>query len=163
MHLCNLLVVVLAALSLAGTGDAQSSVTEIQPPTQSLSWDSDGCAGEMLAVVSGCPSQQNAPFVIRLRMAKSLMIPSHTHPIDENITVLRGELTFRLAEGATTILVRLRQGDFFRIPAYVPHSAEAVQETEIQTYGIGPLVTTWTKERCKPAQHVAPIQMKCGP
>jgi quercetin dioxygenase-like cupin family protein len=160
MVLRDRLVAMLATLSLAGTGTAQ--VAEIRPPTQSLSWDSDGCAGETFAVVSGCPSHQNAPFVIRLRMAKSLMIPSHTHPIDENITVLRGELTLRLMEGATTILVRLRQGDFFRIPAYIPHSAQAVQETEIQTYGIGPLVTTWTKERCKPAAHAAPVQMKCG-
>jgi quercetin dioxygenase-like cupin family protein len=163
MNLRDWLVVMLATLSLAGAGHAQSSVTEIRPPTQSLSWESDGCAGESMAVVSGCPSQQSAPFVIRLRMAKSLMIPSHTHPIDENITVLRGELTLRLMEGANTILVRLRRGDFFRIPAYVPHAAEAVQETEIQTYGIGPLVTTWTKERCKPAAHAAPVQMKCGP
>lgn len=132
-----------------------ASVAEVRPPTQSLSWQSDGCAGESLAIVSGCPQLQAAPFVIRLRMARGLAVPSHSHPVDENITVLRGELTIRMQRDGATTVARLRQGDFFTIPAYVPHFADAVQETEIQTNGIGPLVTTWTAARCAPSKEPA--------
>ena len=137
---------------------------ELKPNTQSLTWESDGCEGESLAIVSGCPFQQAAPFVIRLRMTEGLAIPSHSHPVDENITVLRGELVVRISNSdGTTSSVRLRAHDFFRIPAYAPHTADAVQETEIQTNGIGPLVTTWTKERCKPAKEPATLPVKCMP
>lgn len=157
----HLLAAVLLFLGPAMT--AQNKDVTVLPATRSLTWQSDGCAGESLAIVSGCPFQQGAPFVLRLRMAKGLQIPSHSHPIDENITVLRGSLTLRiLNDDSTTTVVHLRPGDFFRIPAYAPHFANAVDETEIQTNGIGPLVTTWTKERCKPA--AAPSHpVKCMP
>lgn len=133
-----------------------------QPPTHALTWQSDGCEGESLAIVSGCPFQQNAPFVIRLRMAKGLVIPSHSHPIDENITVLRGDLTLRIFGDETTV-VKLRRGDFFRIPAYAFHSAEATEEVEIQTNGIGPLVTTWAKDKCKATAEPPKFPIKCMP
>jgi hypothetical protein len=133
------------------------------PPTRSLTWQSDGCAGEQLAVVSGCPFQQNAPFVIRLRMAKGTSIPSHAHPIDENITVLRGELVLHLLGTTPATAVRLQRGDFYRVPAYVFHTAEAMEDVEIQTNGIGPLVTNWAKNSCKPTPEPATLTIKCMP
>ncbi|MBV9071962.1 MAG: cupin domain-containing protein [Acidobacteria bacterium] len=153
------------ALAMLSSGIAEErKEVVVQPANASLRWESDGCAGESLAVVSGCPFQQGAPFVLRLRMEKGLFVPSHSHPIDENITVLRGRLTLRiLKENSPITVVLLRQGDFFRIPAYAFHLAEAVEETEIQTNGIGPLVTTWMKDHCKPAVAAAPRSVDCKP
>lgn len=143
---------------------SDSTVVEKRPPTQSLRWESDGCEGESIAVVSGCPSHQRAPFVIRLRMVRGLVIPSHSHPIDENITVVRGELVIRILDDtAPTTIVRLKQGDIFRIPAYRFHIAEAIEETEMQTNGIGPLVTTWAKDRCKATAVPATLPTGCAP
>ena len=153
-----------ALLLLLLVGAAGAPVVEKRPPTQSLRWESDGCEGESIAVVSGCPSHQSAPFVIRLRMAKALVIPSHSHPVDENVTVLRGELLFHLlSDTAPPTVVRLKQGDFFRIPAYTFHIAEAIEDTEIQTNGIGPLVTTWAKDRCKATATPATLPTGCAP
>src|SRR5260370_8933967 len=43
-----------------------------------------------LATVAGDPSVEGAPFVVRLRCADAAKIPTHCHPTDENVTVLKG-------------------------------------------------------------------------
>jgi len=48
-------------------------------------------AGAEVAVVSGDPSK-TGPFVLRLKFPANYSIPAHSHPTDENVTVLSGSL-----------------------------------------------------------------------
>ena len=41
------------------------------------------------AVVAGDPSK-SGPFVIRAKLPDGYKVPPHSHPDDENVTVLRG-------------------------------------------------------------------------
>ena len=47
--------------------------------------------GAQIAVLSGDPSKA-APYAIRLKFPANYAIPAHSHPGDENVTVISGEL-----------------------------------------------------------------------
>ena len=53
-------------------------------------------AGALFAVVQGDPSVPGALFTVRLRFPNNYILPPHTHPTDEHVTVLRGTLGLTL-------------------------------------------------------------------
>jgi len=95
--------------------------------------------GAEIAVVSGDPSKEGSPFVIRMRYHGKARIPPHWHPGDEHLTVLSG--TFRIGMGeradpkATTAL---SPGAYVLVPAKMPHYARTDSDALIQVHGIGP-------------------------
>src|SRR5436309_10980586 len=52
--------------------------------------------GAQGAVLAGNPSQPG-PFTLRVRLPARYRIASHTHPVDERLTVLSGTLCFAAA------------------------------------------------------------------
>jgi quercetin dioxygenase-like cupin family protein len=66
-------------------------------------------------------------------------VPPHTHPNDENVTVISG--TFHIAVGDKfddTKGTVLKAGGFAQAPKGVKHYAWASQETIIRLHGMGP-------------------------
>ena len=77
--------------------------------------------GAEMAVIQGDPSK-NEPFTVRLRMPGGYVIAPHTHPTDENVTVIDG--TFKVGMGADfdeSKLVAVPQGGFVSAPALHAH------------------------------------------
>jgi quercetin dioxygenase-like cupin family protein len=80
------------------------------------------------------------PYVERVKLPPNAVIPPHTHPDDENITVLSG--AFGIGEGEVADHAKgrvLPAGSFYYLPANMAHFAWAGPEGAIvQIHGIGP-------------------------
>jgi quercetin dioxygenase-like cupin family protein len=100
-------------------------------------------AGAEAAVLSGDPSQEGL-FVVRVRMPGDYKVPPHTHPTDENLTVISG--TFHVAMGGkfdTGKSETLGAGGFAHMPKNTQHYAWSAAPTIIQIEGMGPFVINY--------------------
>jgi quercetin dioxygenase-like cupin family protein len=96
---------------------------------------------------------KTGPFTGRLTMPGGYRILPHTHPTDENITVLSGKL--RVAGGAVwddKALNELTPGSYANLPAGRPHYMTAVGTTVIQVHGMGPLVLEYLNPADDPSK-----------
>ncbi len=99
--------------------------------------------GAQMAVLQGDPSG-NALFTVRLRLPDRYVIPPHTHPTDEIVTVISG--TFRVGMGRTfdrSNMITLREGGFVIAPANHEHFAAARGTTVVQVHAMGPFAMTY--------------------
>jgi quercetin dioxygenase-like cupin family protein len=109
-------------------------------------------AGAQMAVLQGDPAG-NGLFTVRLRMPDGYRISPHTHPTDENVTVISG--TFRVGMGnafETRGMKTLPTGGFATAPAHQPHYAVAQGETVVQVHAIGPFALTYVNPADNPAR-----------
>jgi quercetin dioxygenase-like cupin family protein len=100
-------------------------------------------AGGELAVLSGDPGS-SGPYVVRLRMPANYKVPPHTHPTDENVTVISG--TLNVAMGGTLDTAKgtaLPAGGFFHAAKNMQHYAWSTGPTVIQIHGLGPFAITY--------------------
>ena len=100
-------------------------------------------AGAQMAVLEGDPGGSGL-FTVRLRMPNGYRIAPHTHPTDENVTVISGN--FRVGMGATVDkakMMSLHAGGFVTAPHGQAHYAEAQGETIVQVHAIGPFSLTY--------------------
>jgi len=92
-----------------------------------------------VAVLDGDPSKAGMPFVIRAKLPDGYKAPPHSHPTDENVTVLKGTLGMGKGEKFDKSAgMELTVGSFTRMPKGVRHFAWAKGETIIQVHGTGP-------------------------
>ena len=138
MHQSIVLAVLAVATvpDLAIAGDAHHAA--IQP--DALQWTAPAAyaRGARLAVIKGDPSRQGM-YVVRLKVPKGFMIAAHTHPNDENVTVLSG--SFHIAAGDNYDEVKgetIRAGGYSYVAGGMPHYAFFPEETVLQLHGMGP-------------------------
>jgi quercetin dioxygenase-like cupin family protein len=106
--------------------------------------------GAQIAVIEG-PMNQAVPFTIRLKFPANYVVPPHTHPAIERVTVLSG--TFHMAVGdkfdrAATHPVG--PGDMMIMHPGTPHFGWAEGETIVQLNGNGPWGITYVNESDDP-------------
>ena len=95
--------------------------------------------GAEIAVLSGDPTKAER-YTVRLKFPANYDIPAHSHPTDENVAVVSGQLF----AGMGTKLDRksgsgLGVGGFALMPAGMNHFAYTKAETTILLYGQGPV------------------------
>lgn len=96
-------------------------------------------AGAQIAVLAGNPMAAE-PFAVRLKFPAGYVIPAHSHPTDENVTVVSGQLFMGMGDRVDRGAARpLGIGGFARMPANANHYAFAKKETTIVLHGIGPV------------------------
>jgi hypothetical protein len=94
--------------------------------------------GAQVAVISGDPSKEG-PYVVRAKMPSGYKVMPHTHPTDENVTVLAGTAhiamgdKFDAKKGET-----LGAGGFFTAKQGMQHYFWTTSPAIIQIHGIGP-------------------------
>jgi hypothetical protein len=91
--------------------------------------------------VSGDMDMPGLPFVIRIHHDAGYVVLPHTHPEDENITVLKG--IWALGMGPRLKMSELKPmelGAFGFVPKNLEHFGYAKVETVLQVHGIGPFV-----------------------
>lgn len=116
------------------------------PATDNFTWGPAPAVfppGAQMAVLQGDPGG-TAVFTVRLRIPDGYKIPPHTHPTDENVTVING--TFRVGMGATfdtTGALTLGAGGFATAPAGHAHFAVARGATVVQVHALGPFAMTY--------------------
>lgn len=134
----------LAAALLAPAAQAQDGHKII--PVQDIKWGPAPPSippGAEAAVLYGDPSKDGL-FSLRLKLPKGYLIPPHTHPKPEIVTVITG--TFRLGMGEKADKSKgqaLRAGSFFVLPPGMAHFALADEDTVIQLNSTGPWGLTY--------------------
>jgi quercetin dioxygenase-like cupin family protein len=85
---------------LAVLGVFLSSMATAQTPVAAAKWGPGPPffpAGARFVVLSGDPSQAG-PYTVRLEMPAGYVIPPHSHPTDENVTVIQGNVVLGMGD-----------------------------------------------------------------
>jgi quercetin dioxygenase-like cupin family protein len=135
-----MLAVATLATSAKGADDHHATV---QP--EALKWTAPAAyaSGAQLAVIKGDPTKEGM-YVVRLKVPKGFRIQAHTHPNDENVTVLSG--VFRIGTGDNfdeTKGETIKAGGYSYVAKGMTHYAFFPEETVIQLHGIGPQGITY--------------------
>jgi hypothetical protein len=94
--------------------------------------------------VSGDPPKPGAPFVIRIHAEAGYIIMPHTHPIDENIVVVKGSWAVGMGDRFNAqALEPMEVGTYALVSKTMAHFALSKTETIVQVHGIGPFTTHW--------------------
>ncbi|HEY6267243.1 MAG TPA: cupin domain-containing protein [Candidatus Acidoferrum sp.] len=97
-----------------------------------------------IAVVGGNPDAEGQPFVVRFHCVDGAKTPSHWHPTDENITVLKGAFLVGAGEKFDeSKLQTMNTGNFLLMPKEMRHFAMAKGDLILQAHGIGPFKVNW--------------------
>jgi quercetin dioxygenase-like cupin family protein len=99
--------------------------------------------GAQIAVVKGDPSKEGV-YVVRLKVPAGYKIPAHTHPNDENVTVLSG--SFLIGTGPKLDEkkgVLVKAGGYSYVAKGMTHYAVFPEETVLQRHGTGPQGITY--------------------
>ena len=83
---------------------------------------------------------QNATLA-QFFLAKGCLVPKHEHESEQFTFVLKGCLRFRLGADDGEV-VDVRGGEVLLIPAWLPHSAEALEDTEVSDV-FSPIRADW--------------------
>ena len=125
-------------LAFGASAAAQSQPITVLPGD--LKWaDMKGMAGWKVAVLVGDP-EKAGPYVERIKIPPNAVVPPHSHPDTENITVLSG--TFSIGSGAKADKSKaqvLSTESFYLLPANTVHFAWAGPKgATVQIHGVGP-------------------------
>ena len=154
-----------AALLLATVPFAAPAMDLVAAP-DAVKWGPSPPAlppGAQLSVISGDPSKEG-PYVVRARFPAGYTVPPHTHPADENVTVISGAFHFAMGDKLDKSKgTALKPGAFFRAEKGMQHYAWASAPTVIQIHGIGPFAITYVNSaddpRNKPTAQNKPATM----
>lgn len=109
--------------------------------------------GAKTAVIHGDP-KASGPFVMRLKIPAKTNIKVHTHPADENVTILSGTLYFAAGDKFDAKKARaFGPGSYFSIDAGKPMYAYSKdKEVVAQIHGNGPWGIKYLDPKDAPAK-----------
>jgi quercetin dioxygenase-like cupin family protein len=115
----------------------------VQP--DALKWTAPAAyaAGAQFSVIKGDPTKEGM-YVVRLKVPAGFKIPAHTHPNDENVTVLSG--VFHIGTGDKLDEKKgetIKAGGYSYVAKGMTHYAVFPVETVIQLHGMGPQGITY--------------------
>lgn len=100
--------------------------------------------GVEIAFLQGHPATMG-PFTIRLRFQPGARLMPHTHPSDENITVISGTLHQGIGDKFDRAKTEaIPAGSFVHRKPGIPHFVWFDEETVLQFHGIGPFGISYT-------------------
>ena len=109
--------------------------------------------GAQFVTLSGHPSKPGEPYVFRAKLPDGYSVPPHWHPMDENVTVIKG--VFRLGFGTRLDPAQMRDlpaGSYALLVRQVPHYNMTKGETILQFHGIGPYDITYVNAADDPTR-----------
>ena len=129
-----------AALLTGAAGQAQSA--HVMATLNSSQWGPAPPmlpAGAQIAVLAGDPTS-TGNYVVRLKFPANYTIPAHSHPTNENVVVVSGDLLVGMGDTVNkSAAAGLGLGGFGMLPANMNHFAFTKQETIITLFGQGPV------------------------
>lgn len=145
-----------AALSLGAWMSAPAWAAEynaVMPPDVKWADTPSIGPGVKSAVIDGDP-KSSGPFVMRLKVPPKTKIGVHTHPTDENVTVLSGTLYFAAGDKFDTKMAKsFGPGSYFSIGKGAPMFAyTGDKEAVLQLHGNGPWGITYLNPADSPAK-----------
>lgn len=95
-------------------------------------------------VISGDPETAGQPFVIRIRELPGTIIPPHSHPVDEHLTVLQGTFYFAVSDKFDlSLLKELKAGGYAFAPKGSTMFGASPDGAIVQVHGVGPFHIHW--------------------
>jgi len=92
----------------------------------------------------GDPEISGEPFVMRIRELPGAIVPPHSHPVDEHITVVEGTWYFALGEEyKPEALQELKAGSYAFAPMGSSMFGYSPAGAIVQVHGIGPFRIHW--------------------
>src|SRR5579864_8620472 len=96
-------------------------------------------SGAQVAVLVGNPGKAGSASTMRVKIPDGYKVPPHWHPVDENVTVIKG--TLLIGKGKKFDLAKTEEmpaGSYMRMPKKMRHFAAAKGDVILQLHGIGP-------------------------
>ena len=95
-------------------------------------------------ILYGDPEVAGEPFVVRIRELPGTIVPPHSHPVDENITVVEGTWYFGFGEEyKAETLQELKAGAYAFAPKGSTMFAYSATGAIVQVHGVGPFRIHW--------------------
>jgi quercetin dioxygenase-like cupin family protein len=95
-------------------------------------------------ILYGDPEVAGEPFVMRIRELPGAIVPPHSHPVDEHITVVQGTWYFALGEEyKPEALQELKAGSYAFAPKGSTMFAYSPTGAIVQVHGVGPFRIHW--------------------
>ena len=147
---------VILALGLCGFMAAPVSAAEYTALMQKdIKWQDAPSIGPgaKTAVIDGDP-KSSGPFVMRLMVPPKTTIKLHTHPANENVTILSGTLYFAASDKFDPKIAKaFGPGSYFSIAQGKPMFAYTKdKEAVVQIHGTGPWGITYLESKDSPAK-----------
>ena len=144
------LIPALALTLSASAQDAGASGAHVMVKASDTKWG-DGPAflpkGVQAAVLYGDPAK-SGPFAIRLKAPAGGKIPRHWHPTDEQVTLLDGDATVQMNDGAQK--QTFSHGAFVLLPAQMHHAVATKGGMTVQVAAMGPFELTYVDPKDDP-------------
>lgn len=142
LHRLSLAIVLVLPLALQAGQPAQSEAsTHVMVDAAELEWGDAPPAfepGAQAAILSGDPSKPGM-FVLRLKAPAGFEIGNHWHPTDEHVTLIEGDVTLRMNQGAEDAHEHtFSAGGYMLLPAEMHHAASTRGGMTLQVSGMGP-------------------------
>ena len=95
-------------------------------------------------ILYGDPEVAGEPFVMRIRELPGGIVPPHSHPVDEHITVVQGTWYFALGEEyKPEALQELKAGSYAFAPKGSTMFGYSPTGAIVQVHGVGPFRIHW--------------------
>jgi quercetin dioxygenase-like cupin family protein len=105
-----------------------------------------------MAVLSGDPGKAGV-FVVRLKMPAGYKIPAHSHPTDEYVTVISGDLSLGMGDKLDPAkAAKLAPGGFAMAGAKMNHFAMSTGGAVVQIIAQGPFGMTYVNPADDPTR-----------
>ena len=98
--------------------------------------------GSKFVILYGDPAVAG-PFSMRLKLPAKYQVGPHTHPQDENITVISGTLLMGMGDDSKAKTTTLPAGSFARMKVGTHHFVRFEKETILQLNSVGPWGITY--------------------
>jgi quercetin dioxygenase-like cupin family protein len=147
-----------ATVTAAGCAHRSASSTESHPPMAAAAGvvragrKVRGTTGSIplksmsgdVEILYGDPEKPGEPFVMRIHELPGAIVPPHSHPVDENITVVEGTWYFALGEEyKTEALQELKTGSYAFAPKGSSMFGYSPAGAIVQVHGVGPFRIHW--------------------
>lgn len=110
--------------------------------------------GAQATVLSGDPGKAEW-FVLRLKAPAGYKVALHWHPTDEHVTVIEGDLTLRMGDGADAHAHTFVPGGYALLPGHMHHAASTQGGAIVQIEGMGPFVINYVDPKDDPRMPAA--------
>jgi len=95
-------------------------------------------------ILYGDPEVEGEPFVMRIRELPGAVIPPHSHPVDEHITVVEGTWYFAVGDDyKPEMLQELKAGSYAFAPKGSTMFGYSRSGAIVQVHGVGPFRIHW--------------------
>ncbi len=108
--------------------------------------------GAEIAIIEGDPAKEG-PLTIRLKFPADYAVAPHTHPVTEQLTVLKGSIALGVGKKMDKKAAKhLSAGGYSMMPKEMPHYAWTTEPTVIQLNSSGPWGITYVNKKDDPRE-----------